>query len=110
MRPLSVRWHQLVRAAQCWCGDHNWMTDASSLADGTPTPTLYQRCLYCRRQSPGVTLDAPHYAYSAGMERPALRLTLHNPRLRRCPCVACETRRRERRSQRAKVQPLRKTA
>jgi hypothetical protein len=100
--------HRLAHAAHCLVGDHAWLAEVPIAADGTRSPTLHQQCLYCRRTSPGLTQDAPHYAYSAGMERRDARLVLHNSRLKRCACVACEQRRRDRRQKRPVT--LRRTA
>lgn len=98
---------RLAHRAHCLVGDHAWIADVPVDDEGTRSHTLHQRCLYCRAQSPGLTQDTPRYAYSAGMERPDPRLVLHNPRLKRCACNACEQRRRDRRQ---KVTAMRKTA
>jgi len=108
---VSASWHQLVHAAHCLVGDHAWTTEVPISPTGERSTTLRQRCLYCRRTSPGISQPAtPGYHYSAGMERPAAALVMHNARLRRCPCVECEERRHARRAVRAKVQPLRRSA
>lgn len=107
MTPLRARLISLAHAAHCLVGDHAYVAEVPVSVQGVRSPTLHQTCLYCRRQSPGLTQDAPRYAYSAGMERPDPRLVLHNPRLKRCACNACETRRRERRQ---KVIAMRKSA
>ena len=92
---MTALLYQLAHAARCLVGEHTWIADVPIDAAGTRSHTLHQRCLYCRAQSPGLTQDSPHYAYRAGLERYDPRLTLHNPRLTRCACVACARRRQE---------------
>ena len=99
--------HRLAHAAHCLVGDHAWIADVPVADDGTRSPTLHQHCLYCRARSPGLTQDTPRYAYRAGLELPLPVVVLHNGRLKRCACMACETRRKDRRS---KVTAIRRSA
>ena len=92
---MTALLYQLAHAARCLVGEHTWIADVPIDAAGTRSHTLHQRCLYCRKQTEGITQDAPRYAYSEGMERPDKGLMLHNARLRTCPCVACERRRQD---------------
>ena len=104
MIPMRSWWTIAKRAALCLIGQHE---DA---ADLSVAGLSRLRCLHCGRVTAGIAINAPRYAYSPGMERPDAGLRLHNSRLKRCLCVACETARATRRQRRAKVQPIRRSA
>jgi hypothetical protein len=109
--PLRARLVTVTHALHCLVGDHAWTTEVPNDGDGQRSTTIRQRCLYCARVSPGIEqAGTPSYHYSPGMERPAPNLVLHNGRLRRCPCLGCEERRRMRRQKRDTVAPIRRSA
>ena len=115
MTPVRTLWAIATRALLCRVGQHEDTThtrDATeATADAPAQPAIIQqRCLHCGHLTKGWTQDAPRYAYSLGMERPDKGLVLHNGRLKRCLCVACETARATRRQRRAKVTTMRKIA
>ena len=104
MTPLRAWWAALSRSARCGLGQHEHAADLSVAG------LSRLRCLHCGRTSAGIAIDAPRYTYSAGMEQPDKKLRLHNLRLKRCPCTACEEARAARRQRRTKVTTMRRTA
>lgn len=109
MTPLRARVHGWIIRLHCWVGDHEWHAEVPVDADGQRQPVLRERCLQCGATTVGISqASGPRYTVTQSADR--ARLTLHNPRLRRCPCAACEASRAARRARRGKVAPMRRTA
>ena len=77
--------------------------------DAPAVPALLrQRCLHCGHLTHGWAQDGPRYTRTQPADR--AQLVLHNPRLKKCPCAACDEARLQRRARRAKVTDLKRTA
>ena len=93
MTPLRARLTGWVRLIRCWLGDHEYTThptDAQeAVGDAPAVPAiLRQRCLHCGHLTSGWAQDGPRYAVTQPAGR--AQLVLHNPRLKKCPCAACD--------------------
>jgi hypothetical protein len=106
MTPLAARLHTLAHAVRCLVGNHAYVVEVPQNAAGIRSTAVHQRCLYCRKQTKGITQDQPRYKCREGLEKPK-GLMLHNGRLKRCPCADCDERRKARRQ---KVTAMRKSA
>jgi hypothetical protein len=107
--PLRARWCSLRRAIRQALCHHDWMMEPAPPQGETLPATIRQRCPWCAKTRPGIVRESPRYTYREGMARADGRFILHNPRLgKKCVCIGCETRRRERRSKRPL--PMRKSA
>jgi hypothetical protein len=109
-RARVARGEQLVR---CWLGLHEWLAHpqaAQEAAGDAPARPgiLRQRCLHCGALTDGWLQDGPRYAITQPGDR--ARLVLHNPKMRTCRCAACERTRAARRTTRAKVTTLKRSA
>lgn len=113
MTPLRARLAGWRRQIRCGIGDHELTTHpvaAQAAAGDAPAvpATLHQRCLHCGYLSAGWPQDGPRYQVTQPGDR--VKLVLHNPRLRKCPCAACDQVRAKRRSRRGKVTELKRPA
>ena len=109
MTPLRARWHGFKRRVLCLVGDHEWHAEVPVDADGQRQPVLRERCLHCGVVTVGLSqAEGPRYHVTHEADR--ARLTLHNPRLKKCACAICEAARTARRARRTKVSPMRRTA
>lgn len=109
MTPLLARLHGWAVHLRCLLGDHEWAADVPVDAAGHRQPVLRERCLHCGVVTVGLSqADGPRYRVTQAAD--ASRLTLHNPRLKRCACGACEAARIARRARRTKVSPMRRSA
>jgi len=109
-RARLARGQQLVR---CWVGQHEWTTHPQTaqeaVGDAPAQPgILRQRCLHCGALTDGWVQDGPRYKTTQHADR--AQLVLHNPRLKRCPCAACEQTRVARRAKRSTVTTLKRSA
>ena len=96
MTPLFARWAAMKQAVRCLLAQHEYSTEAPVTEKGEPTGVLRQRCLHCTHVTEGWdTTRVTRYRRTHEADR--ARLVLHNGKLRRCPCAACEDRRRQRR-------------
>lgn len=109
-RARLARGHQLVR---CWLRKHEYTThpetaqEASGDAPAHPA-ILRQRCLHCGHLTDGWVQDGPRYRMTQPADRE--QLVLHNPKLKKCACVACDQARVQRRARRVKVTTLKRSA
>ena len=109
MTPLFARWHGFKRQARCLVGAHEWHAEVPVDAQGHRQAILRQRCLHCAAVTVGLSqADGPHYHVTHAADR--ARLVLHNFRLKKCPCAACDAARAARRARRSKVAPMRRSA
>jgi hypothetical protein len=113
MTPWRARLAGWARQIRCRLGDHELTmhpTDAQEAAGDTPAvpAILRQRCLHCGHLTAGWPQDGPRYAVTQPADR--TQLVLHNPRLKKCPCAACDQARLMRRARRAKVAELKRPA
>ena len=113
MTPLRARLAGWSRQIRCRLGDHEYTvhpTAAQEAAGDAPAvpALLRQRCLHCGHLTHGWAQDGPRYTRTQPADR--AQLVLHNPRLKKCPCAACDEARLQRRARRAKVTDLKRTA
>jgi hypothetical protein len=109
MTPILARFHGWRVRLHCLTGDHEWTTDVPVDAAGQRQAILRERCLHCGVVTVGLSLaDGPRYTVTQAADR--ARLTLHNARLKKCPCGGCDAARTARRARRPKVSPIRRTA
>lgn len=113
MTPFRARLAGWARTIRCRLGDHEYTTHPTAAqeaaGDAPAVPAmLRQRCLHCGRTTAGWPQDGPRYRLTQPADR--AQLVLHNPRLKKCPCVACDEARAKRRSKRATVTTLKRPA
>jgi len=93
--PLRAWWAWTAQVIRCAGGLHEYAAEAPVDQAGRSTGVLRRRCLHCGQVTAGWEMSATP-GYTRTQEPDLARLRLHNGRLRRCACGACETRRRER--------------
>lgn len=113
MTPFRARLSGWSRQIRCRLGDHEYTTHPTAaqeaVGNAPAVPALLrQRCLHCCALTEGWPQDGPRYQVTQPADR--ARLVLHNPRLKKCACAACDQARLQRRARRAKVTTLKRTA
>lgn len=113
MTPWRARLHGFTVRVKCWLQQHEYTTHPETaqeaVGDAPAHPAiLRQRCLHCGHLTDGWVQDGPRYRMTQPADRE--QLVLHNPKLKKCACVACDQARVQRRARRVKVTTLKRSA